>query len=205
VRWECSALIDDGSGQAKLYADREGALLLLGDSLNVEAIEKGAWELDEGVFYQPALPSSSYLMHCIADASRKTRSCTFSSNNGRRENGGSCNGDLYSIFNLLPPAAKAEYLLQQHCRQWYQHNHKRKMDLFCRCKPLSDDVTSVNQTEIHIAKAWIAKVCVDFGSAPTASLPPLNLILEDACIAAEESDDDNISGWCILRSFRLVE
>ena len=103
-----------------------------------------------------------------------------------------------SIFYMMPIAAKAEYLLQQHCRQWYQHNHQRKMDLFCRCKPLSEHVTSVNQTEIDIAKAWIAKVGVDFGSAPTSSLPPLNLILEDACLAAEESYDDNISGWCIL-------
>jgi hypothetical protein len=76
------------------------------------------------------------------------------------------------------------------------------MDLFCRCKPLSNNVTSVNQTEIQVAKAWIANVGVDFGAAPTASLPPLNLILEDACLAAEESYDDNIAGWDILRSLK---
>jgi hypothetical protein len=62
VKWECSALIDDGTGQARIYADRESALLLLGDSLDMKAIEKDAWELYEGVFFQPALPASSYLM-----------------------------------------------------------------------------------------------------------------------------------------------
>ena len=202
VKWECSALIDDGTGQARIYADRESALLLLGDRLNVEAIEKGAWVLDDGVFFQPALPASSYLMRCIKDASIKARRCTISSdNNGERKNGRSSSGVPLSIFNLLPAAAKAEYHLQQHCRHWYQHHHQRKMDLFCRCKPLSNDVTSVNQTEIQVAKAWIAKVGIDFGAAPTASLPPLNLIFEDACLAAEESCGDNIAGWGILASF----
>jgi len=203
VKWECSALIDDGTGQARLYADRESALLLLGDNLNVEAIEKGAWELDEGVFFQPALPASSHLMQCITDASIKTRSCTINNDNiGERKKDRSCNGDPPSIFSLLPATAKAEYLLQQHCRHWYQHHHHRNMDLFCRCKPLSEDVTSVNQTEIQVAKAWIAKVGVDFGATATASLPPLSLILEDACLAAEESYDDNIAGWGILRSLK---
>ena len=203
VKWECSALIDDGTGQARIYADRESALLLLGDRLNVEAVEKGAWVLDQGVFFQPALPASSYLMQCITDASIKARRRTIiSDNNGERKKGRSSSGVLPSIFNLLPAAAKAEYHLQQHCRHWYQHYQQRKMDLFCRCKPLSNDVTSVNQTEIQVAKAWIAKVGVDFGAAPTASLPPLNLIFEDACLAAEESYDDNIAGWDILRSFK---
>jgi hypothetical protein len=175
VKWECSALVDDGTGQARIYADRESALLLLGDRLNVEAIEKGAWVLDDGVFFQPALPASSYLMQCITDASIKARRCTISSdNNGERKNGRSSSGVPLSIFNLLPAAAKAEYHLQQHCRHWYQH---------------------------QVAKAWIAKVGIDFGAAPTASLPPLNLIFEDACLAAEESCGDNIAGWGILASF----
>jgi hypothetical protein len=107
-----------------------------------------------------------------------------------------------SIYSLLPAAAKAEYLLQQHCRHWYQHHHQRKLDLFCRCKPLSEDVTSVNHTDIQVAKALITNVEVDFVAATTASLPPLKLILEDACIASEESCDDNLSGWGILRSLK---
>ena len=203
VKWECSALIDDGTGQAKLYAERESALLLLGDSLNVQTIENGARELEEGIFFQPALPASTQLMQCISHASTKART-----SHVKRDTRGGIKHDrdknekMPSIYSLLPAAAKAEYLLQQHCRHWYQHHHQRKLDLFCRCKPLSEDVTSVNHTDIQVAKALITNVEVDFVAATTASLPPLKLILEDACIAAKQSCDDNISGWGILRSLK---
>lgn len=196
VKWECSALIDDGTGQAKLYAERESALLLLGDNLNVQTIENGARELEEGIFFQPALPASTHLMQCISDASmRARRSHVKRDTRGGIKQGRASNEEMPSIYSLLPAAAKAEYLLQQHCRHWYQNHRQNKLDLFCRCKPLSEDVTSVNHTDIQVAKAFITNVEVDFVAATTASLPPLKLILEDACIAAEESYDDNISGW----------
>ena len=76
------------------------------------------------------------------------------------------------------------------------------MDLFCRCKPLSENVTSVNQAEIQVAKAWVAKTGLDFGTAPTATLPPLKLTLEDACLASEESFDDKMTGWNLLNSYK---
>ncbi|KAL7543803.1 hypothetical protein ACHAXR_013145 [Thalassiosira sp. AJA248-18] len=202
VKWECSAIVDDGTGQAKLYAEREGALLLLGGGLDVATIENGAWELDGGVFFQPTLPASSHLMECLKDATLKARKCIAERKLNKQEK--SHNEDLPSTFSLLPADAKAEYLLHQHCRQWYQHHQNRKMDLFCRCKPLSESVTTVNQTEIQVAKAWIAKVGLDFGTAPTATLPPLKLTLEDACLASEESHDDNVTGWNLLGSFKNI-
>jgi len=198
VKWECSAIIDDGTGQCKLYAERESALLLLGGSLDVASIENGAWELDGGVFFQPSLPASSYAMEFIKDATIKARRCNVETKRNKRIKIHS--KDLPSAFSLLPAGVKAEYLLHKHCRQWYQHNHHLKMDLFCRCKPLSEHVTSVNQTEIQVAKAWIAKVGLDFGTAPTASLPPLKLTLEDACLASEETYDDTSAGWNLLKN-----
>lgn len=193
VKWECSAIIDDGTGQAKIYAEREAALLLLGGRLDVTAIEEGAWEMEGGVFFQPAIPASSFLMQCIKDATFTARRCIAESKLNKKKE--SDKEDLPSTFSLLPTDAKAEYLLHQYCRQWYQFNHSRKMDLFCRCKPLSEDVTTVNQTGINIAKAMIAKVGLDYCNSQTASLPPLKLTLEDACLASEESYDDHISGW----------
>ena len=200
VKWECSFIIDDETGQAKVYAEREAALLLLGDSLAVATVEKGAWELDEGVFFQPALPASTHLMECIKDATIKARRSIRERKLSKKEK--NPNEDLPSTYSLLPADAKAEYVLQQHCRHWYQHNHHRKMDLFCRCKPLSEDVTTVNQTEIQVAKAWTAKAGLDFGTAPTSTLPPLKLTLEDACVASDENNDDNIIGWNLLNSLK---
>ncbi|KAL7554824.1 hypothetical protein ACHAWF_018464 [Thalassiosira exigua] len=196
VKWECSAIIDDGTGQAKLYAERDGALLLLGDNLDVAMIERGVWELDGGVLFQPAMPASSRLMKCINDARAKSRNHVQQLD--RKKKG--AQDDLPSAFSLLPACVKAEYLLHQHCRQWHQNNHGRKMDLFCRCKPLSEDATSINQTEIQVAKAWVAKTGLDFGTAQTATLPPLKLSMEDACLASEEYNDDNITGWNLLKS-----
>ena len=184
---------DNGTGQAKIYAEREAALLLLGGRLDVTAIEEGAWEMEGGVFFQPAIPASSFLMQCIKDATFTARRRIAESKLNKKKE--SDKEDLPSTFSLLPTDAKAEYLLHQYCRQWYQFNHSRKMDLFCRCKPLSEDVTTVNQTGINIAKAMIAKVGLDYCNSQTASLPPLKLTLEDACLASEESYDDHISGW----------
>ena len=196
VKWECSALIDDGTGQAKIYTEREAALLLLGGSLDVAVIEDGVWEVDNGIFFQPSLPASSYLMQCIKDATIKARRYTSESKlNKNRTEKTSHDEDLPTSYSLLPADAKAEYLLHQHCRQWYQQYHNRKMDLFCHCKPLSEDTTTVNQTEIQVAKAWVANVALDFGATSTATLPPLKLTLVDACVACEDSHDGNISGW----------
>eukprot|EP00578_Thalassiosira_sp_NH16_P022919 CAMPEP_0181081368 /NCGR_PEP_ID=MMETSP1071-20121207/3065_1 /TAXON_ID=35127 /ORGANISM="Thalassiosira sp., Strain NH16" /LENGTH=1499 /DNA_ID=CAMNT_0023162911 /DNA_START=189 /DNA_END=4685 /DNA_ORIENTATION=+ len=193
VKWECSAIIDDGTGQAKMYAEREAALLLLGRSLDVATIEKGVWELDGGLFFQPALPASSHLVSCIKDASSRARQFITDSRVNKKEK--DFNANLASTFSLLPADAKAEYLLHQHCRQWYQQHHCRKMDLFCRCKPLSEDVKSVNQSEIQVAKAWIARCGLVDAKVPTATLPPLKLTLEDACLTSEEGCDDNATGW----------
>ncbi len=190
VKWECSTTIDDGTGQAKLYAERECALLLLG-SFAVAEIEKGAWELEEGVIFQPSLPISSRLSQCLKDVSttaRRKDAIAVMKNVNQNE-------FLNLCINLLPSDVRAEYLLHQHCRHWYQHNHSRKIDLLCRCKPLSEDVTSVNQTDIQVAKAWTSEAGIDIGIASTATLPPLKLVLEDACHASEENLEDNIAGW----------
>ena len=198
VKWECSAIIDDSTGQAKLYAEREAALLLLGSSLDVATIENGAWELNDGVFFQPALPASSYLMQCIKDATIKARRCIAETKLNKKKEKKEEN--LPTTFSLLPADAKAEYLLHQHCRQWYQNHHQRKLDLFCRCKPLSENATSVNQTQIQVAKAQ-SKLGLDFGTISSATLPPLKLTLQDACLTSEDSQEDNISGWDHLRSY----
>jgi hypothetical protein len=196
VKWESSVLIDDGTGQSKVYAEREAALLLLGSSLDVAAVEEGAWMCQDGVFFQPSLPLSSYLQRCIKDASIKARrehvQRMSSSKDKRRRK-----GQQVSMYSFLDPMAKAEYALHHHCRQWYQTHGHLQIDLFCRCKPLSTDATTVNQTEIQVAKA-IDGYGLDFGPVQTFTLPPLKLILEDVCLASDDKQDERLS-WDMLR------
>ena len=49
VRWECSGVLDDGTGQATLYADGDAALTLLGFSAKaIQTIEEGVWSARDG-------------------------------------------------------------------------------------------------------------------------------------------------------------
>jgi hypothetical protein len=194
VKWECSAIVDDGTGQAKLYAEREAALLLLSNDLDVATVERGAWYCEEGVFFQPSLPPTSSLAQSIKTASANARKHIPSSKQ-------KCNlgEELASTYSLLPDNAKAEYLLQQHCRHWSHRHGQRRLDLFCRCKPLSVDL-SLNGTEINVAKAMVAHVGLEFGMTATTTLPPLKLTLEDACVCSEERAEDKLIGWELLKA-----
>jgi len=193
VKWECSAIIDDGSGQAKLYAEREAALLLLGNGLLVNDIETGAMESPSGILFQATLPISANLMQSIKTATSTVKNS---------EKHTIPNKDCRLMHDFLPPNAKAEYLLQYHCRQWHQRYFHQHMDILCRCKPLSADVTAVNQSEIPVAHAWISKVGIDFGSALTFTLPPLKLTLEEVCMGGEGIEYDIWQGWDTLKKLR---
>ena len=50
VKWEVSATIDDGTGQAKLYADRDAALLVLGNDLDSRTVERAPGSPTRGSF-----------------------------------------------------------------------------------------------------------------------------------------------------------
>eukprot|EP00956_Cyclotella_meneghiniana_P004704 scaffold5801_cov56-Cyclotella_meneghiniana.AAC.3 len=198
IKWECSAVIDDCTGQAKLYAERESALLLLGSALDVDAVERGAWTSQDGVFFQPALPPSSYLQRCIKEASSEAKKHnTQMMKEDREKYFKSKPATTYDFISTFP-LAKSEYLLQQYCRQWYQKHYDLNLDLFCRCKPLSNEVTSVNRSEIQVAKA-VDGYGLDFGVVQTCTLPPLKLVLEDACTSLLDSDNTTTTCWDMLR------
>ena len=200
VKWECSAIIDDCTGQAKLYSEREAALLLLGSTLDVDAVERGAWLHQEGVFFQPSLPPSSYLRQCFKEAAIEAKK--HNTQWMKEDKKSYLKGKPSTAHDFITALAKAEYILQQHCRHWYQEHHHLQLDLFCRCKPLSTEVTSVNCSEIQVAKA-IDGYGLDFGTVSTCTLPPLKLVLEDVCVAREEGRrGDVLSAWDMLNHYR---
>jgi hypothetical protein len=198
IKWECSGVVDDGTGQAKLYAEREAALLLMGPTLDADSVEKGAWMNQNGIFFQPALPPSNYLQRCFKEASIEAKKHNTQLMKEDRE--AFRKSKPATANDFVTAQAKAEYLLQRHCRQWYEKHHHLKVDLFCRCKPLSTDATSVNRTEIEVAKA-VDGCCLDFGTIQTSTLPPLKLILEDMCLANETNQNDSTTAWGMLAEF----
>jgi hypothetical protein len=64
IKWECRVVIDNGSGQAKLYVERDAALSLLVAGLHVHDIEPGARQIQGGLLRQKVVPPKSLVKLC---------------------------------------------------------------------------------------------------------------------------------------------
>jgi hypothetical protein len=168
VKWECSGILDDGTGQAKLYAERDAALTLLGMSAEVIGwIEQGAWSKATGVIrFQKSIPPPQYIQQAVRTALSRTKK-----------------GRSQDALQFLSPDVRADYLLQYHCRSSPQP--QRKLDYLFRCKPLADSARHLNQTHADAFFPADGTGFVSRGEAPTYSLPPLKLHLVDCCIPSD--------------------
>jgi len=176
IKWECSGTLDDGTGQAKLYAERDTALLLLGMTAEVvEQIERGAWLKENGIVFSRGMPPKAYLRGAVGTArvmaqdelARRRHRCGESAEEG---NGGSIRRRRLSlresdVLKFLTPEAVAEYMMQLHCRNNNNNNnsggtrhrlHSANLvdnaTYFVRCKPVSDEAVSrcLNETQIEL-------------------------------------------------------
>ena len=160
VVWECSGLLDDGSGQCQLYAERETALALLGiEPENTITIEAGAWETEFGICFRKTSPPSIFLKHAIRDAQASLASRA----SGRKVT-------VKEVLDTLTPKARALYLLHQVCAK--APNALRELDYVIRCKPLSTDAFRLNRTEVKISDSQLMPI-----DTVVYSLPPLKLIM----------------------------
>ena len=170
IQWECSGVLDDGTGQAKLYADREAALTLLCfEREELDQIEKAMWSSSyPEIRYQKSIPPKKELREQVQLATAKSR------------DGG------HSALDLLPPTFKAEYLVHQHCR--LSMKPRRPLDYFVRCKPFSDVVSHLNHdtidTYVSSQGGMNVKVC---GQAASYKLPPIKLELVDCGVPRDTS------------------
>jgi len=169
VKWECSGILDDGTGQGKLYSERQATLLMLGMSQSTQTlIEEGACHTDTGIIYQKAMPPSSYLQKSLKELQR------FPSHGEMTENG---------ILKLLAPTTRASYLLYRH----FSNLHATTRDYLVRCKPISSDIY-LNQTYVEKSiPALKATQQAVQNEASSYSLPPLKLSLVD-CVMWPGSD-----------------
>jgi hypothetical protein len=129
VMWECSGILDDGTGRATLYADGDIALTLMGMSAEtIQWIERGIWSTACGqLLYKKSIPPSQHLRDRVRQASSQKK-------------------HVQDPIRLLPPHLRAEYLLQRNCRS--SHRSSRPLDFYVRCKPLSEKLRHLNHTTI---------------------------------------------------------
>jgi len=163
IKWECSGTIDDGTGQAKLYAEREAAMCLLGVSPKlVSYIEEGVWksakmtiQFSKSVPIKTSLGKSLHLAIASASASNRVL---------RRK---MCTPNMDDILLQMDAVHRAEYLIQWHCRSSPEPTRRRVY--FVKCKALPK-LLHLSQTELELSN----------GSRRVSySLPPLKLLLVD--------------------------
>jgi hypothetical protein len=169
IKWECSGTIDDGTGQARLFSESETALQLLGMShMTIQVIEKGAWLNENGVLYSRGMPPKAYLRGAIQTARVMAK----------QDVGHQRQLEESDVIKYLTAGARAEYLMQKHCRE--SMAPFRDLVYFVRCKPtLGDDIVHLNQTSIETTAPGARDCDADKRDAATYTLPPLKLILVD--------------------------
>jgi len=177
VKWECSGILDDGTGQATMYADGDAALTLLGISAeNIQIIEDGVWSTRDGSFlFMRSMPPSKDLQQKLIHVLSARKG-----NNNKRFS-------INDSIRLLSMQDRASYLLERHCRS--SSRPRRLIDYYIRCKPL---VTETKIPHMHHSKiesffadhgSYCNGGCTIFrGQVESYTLPPLKLELVDCGI-----------------------
>ena len=161
--------------------------MLLGMSQSVVGqIEEGVWLNEKGVMFSKGIPPKELLRSSVL-AARGTaydRSGVYHGNQRKIRH-----VKERDVLGSLDPSIRAEYLMQRHCRS--SKEQFRELIYFVRCKPLSDGISHLNQTEIdsfvlsrEADSSEGARVLTT--DVATYSLPPLKLNLVDCCSPMEE-------------------
>ena len=128
----------------------------------METIEEGAWLNEDGVVFSKTMPPKAYLRNAVITARALALSHYRNIRRQRRL-------EEKDVLLFLTPTARAEYLLERHCRS---SAPLRDLLYYVRCKPLSDGISHVKQTDIEVFPAT---------NVATYTLPALKLQLVDCC------------------------
>jgi hypothetical protein len=153
VKWECSGVLDDGTGQATMYADGDAALTLLGMSAeSIEMIEKGAWSMRDGsIQFMKAIPPPKHIRDKVIDILYARR---------RHDLKESAMADPLGLLSIQD---RAIYLLERHCRS--SSRPRRHLDYYVRCKPLVNKKNMIP----HVRHTTIDSFFEDCGNNSDAS------------------------------------
>lgn len=191
IYWECSGSIDDGSGQAKIYAERDAAKLLLGSSFSMQKVEKGAWHSKEGIWFSRTVPMSPQIVYELSRAKVIHRGLK-----GEHRCESACESE---VLDHMAPIARAQYILYKHCRD--SEEPLRRMKLAVRCKPMMHG--SIRKVQLE----KISRDCHGLNGRPSVaeiasfSLPILKLQLIDSSSASCEDE----VGWDLLNTLNSLQ
>ena len=154
IKWELSANISDGSGSAKVFTERDVAILILGQGLDFDAIEAGAWRTPEGVRYQIGSKLDPELRFDIAKAQNQIRYE---------------NLDV-APDTLLTKVKRAQYLLYRHCTG--SEEIYRRMDFVCQVKRRAGDEVQHRLYDVQmlssLGDSGVIQITVDSNFVPFA-------------------------------------
>ncbi len=179
VKWELSCILNDNTGTAKLYADRDAVALLLGAGLNFDIISDGAWDTPVGISFQSGLPLDSNL-RCELDTIKK----------GITRNKGS---NKVSPESLLSRESRARYELYKHCQRSKELH--RKMDYLCQIKTRSGK-SKITPYELSLMSTIGGEGVVNFNET-SMSVDQLELTLID-CYKSYKTTANN--SWELVHS-----
>lgn len=138
VKWECSGMLDDGTGQLKLYAENAAALSLLGLSKDqVKLIEKAAWTRENGILFDKTLVISNHMLKAKLESS-------WTQAQEKRQASGENTKKKQSTYDFLPIEDRAEYDMYVHCKE--SKIPERRLEYLCRVKSFSS-ISKFNGTE----------------------------------------------------------
>jgi len=179
IKWECSGVVQDGTGHAKLYAERDTALILLGKGLEVDLVEQAAWQKPLGVTFIKQVPPNHDLKRAVYNARSQAL----------------VQRQQKNTLDFLSKQEKGEYELQRFCRE--SREPFRELDLVVRCKPV---VLSGEGLIDHTELVTMSIKGNEFATlnCATLKLPILELSLVD-CIQSNETVE---LGWDLVRALK---
>ncbi len=181
-KWELSAFVDDNTGLAKLYAERDVAKAFLGSNLNVELIEEAAWQSEQGIVYQKGVVLNSKVKKSIRSLQKRLFCDGHVSVSSRQ-------GD-YS--RDIPKKQRAQLELD-----YFAKRVRGQLDIICRAKISTKDKIGLRQSDLCTIAALGQDGRVYSSSSKTNTVPLLELKLEDCSRCVEDASQ---SGWSILQS-----
>ena len=185
AKWELSGIVEDRTGSAKLYAERESVVMLLGEGLDVKLIEQGAWTSSSGIVFQRGIP----LKNCISSAQR----LSFQQHNAASR----VTSNKYTKNILMfSPSERAKIALYHHCVKTREAK-LQTFDLLCRCKKISKSKPTFNRFEMNSISALGKNGKVIQLNHNSTMSPIVELHLLD-CIRCLHDSTQN--GWAIKMS-----
>jgi len=181
VKWECSGVLDDGTGQATMYADGDAALTLLGMSAEeIQIIEEGIWSTCDGIIqFMKSIPPPKDLREKIIDILATQR------RDGYKK------PTIVDPLQLLSKQDRASYLLERHCRS--SNRPRRPLDFYVRCKPLRNAENAVPHLRHTMIDSFFEESTSERGSTniyrgqvASYTIPSLKLELVDCGVQSPE-------------------